>query len=346
VFRNFLKLSFVLFLFGCVQGAKPTETKVERQCVNKPLIVGHRGASGYVPEHTLRSYELAIEMGADFIEPDLVMTKDRVLIVRHENEISETTDVATKFPKRKTKKSVDGKETEGWFSEDFTLAEIKQLKTKERLPTRSQELNGKFEIPTFEEVLTFAALQEKKRGRRIGIVPEIKHSTYFRERGLAMEEPLVNLLKKYDRLRNDGRTLVQSFEVENLKRLRRLTSIELVQLIDDPGLVPFDVRQMGGKKTYLQMVTADGFSEIKTYADWVSPHKSYLLNTEFVKQAHAVGLKVMPYTFREEGDYAAYFELGIDGLFTDFPDRAQSAWRAFSEIQDSLCKQTTSPVAN
>lgn len=315
---------------------------------NTPLIIGHRGAPGHAPEHTERSYELAVQMGADYIEPDLVATRDGVLISRHENEISETTDVAKKFPSRKTTKIVDGETIKGWFTEDFSLAEIKTLKAKERLPFRDQKQNGVYSILTFEEILQLRQNLSKKYGRDIGLAPELKHSTYFRSIGLPLEETFVALIKKYNLNSDSSPLLVQSFEVSNLKELKSKIKTPLVQLIGDPEDTPEDLKKSGKKLLYRDMVTPVGLKEIAFYATWVSPAKNYIFPsnrlgllqapTSLVAEAHKVGLKVVPYTFRNEkiflpkndwldpkGEYRRYFELGVDALFSDFPETAFAA---------------------
>ena len=322
----------------------------------KPLVLGHRGACGYRPEHTLASYQLAIDQGADFIEPDLVSTKDGVLIARHENEISETTDVATKFPDRKTTKTIDGKSVTGWFTEDFTLKEIKTLRAKERLAFRDQSFNGQFEIPTFKEVLALVKEQSKKQKREIGIYPETKHPTYFQSIKLNLEEPLANELKKAGLNKKTSPVFIQSFELTNLKKLKKLTKNKLVFLIDDPEVVPADFVVAGEKRTYLQLMTPEGLKEIAKTADGIGPYKRYLLPTKIVtdkkgekseeklpptplvKMAHDAGLLVHPYTFRSEekyllkeynkdpqAEYLEFFAMGVDGLFSDFPDQAVKA---------------------
>ena len=322
----------------------------------KPLILGHRGACGYRPEHTLASYQLAIDMGADYIEPDLVSTKDGVLIARHENEISETTDVAVKFPDRKTTKTIDGKSVSGWFTEDFTIKEIKTLRAKERLAFRDQSFNGQFEIPTFKEVIELAQSQGKKLKRTIGLYPETKHPTYFQSIKLSLEEPLVKELKAAGLNKKSSAVFIQSFELGNLKKLKTLTQNKLVFLIDDPEVVPADFQASGDKRTYLQLMTPEGLKEIKKAADGIGPYKRYLLPTKIVtgkdgktseeklaptplvKMAHAVGLLVHPYTFRSEekyllkeynkdpqAEYLEFFALGVDGVFTDFTDQAVRA---------------------
>ncbi len=310
----------------------------------KPLIIAHRGASGYLPEHTLEGYARAIEMGADFIEPDLVSTKDGVLIARHENEMSETTDVAAKFPDRKTKKVIDGRTVDGWFSEDFTLAEIKTLRAKERLSFRDQANNGKFQVPTFAEVLALVNAAK----RPVGVYPETKHPTYFAGLGLALEAPLLEDLRSAKLDGATSRVFIQSFEVSNLKALKTRTNLPLVQLLGEATERPFDQEAAGGPLTYGDMATSKGMIEIATYAAGIGPYKAYIIGvdregnaaapTDFIARAHAAGLKVHPYTFRSEerylakafkadpiAEYCAFFAAGVDGLFSDFADTALKA---------------------
>jgi len=325
---------FCLFIFSC---ATSNHSPAPQEC-RKPFVMGHRGASGYAPEHTLRSYELALDQGADYIEPDLVMSKEGVLIVRHENEISETTDVEKKFPHRKKAvKNIDGIEVTGWFTEDFTWAELQKLRAKERLSYRSHTEDGKHKIVSFEEFLKFTVEQEKKSGHTIGIIPEIKHSTYFEKIGLPMEDKVVQLLKKYKKDRRDSKVIIQSFEVDNLKKLRLMIDVDIVQLLDESGV---------------SMATLAGFKEMRQYADWVSPHKSFIVQvgadgeiknkTSFVTLAHEAGLKVVPYTFRSDtqnlakaykgnpaNEYQLFFDLGVEGVFSDFPDHAVKAVQAY-----------------
>jgi glycerophosphoryl diester phosphodiesterase len=295
------------------------------------LIIGHRGASGHRPEHTIESYRLAAEMGADFIEPDLVATKDGVLIARHENEISGTTDVAEKFAGRKRTAEIDGTMVTGWFSEDFTLAEIKTLRATERLPFRSHEYDGRFEIPTFEEVVTLAQELGRARGRAVGVYPETKHPTYFRSIGLPLEERLLDVLARHGWNTGGSPVFIQSFE-DNLRRIRPLTTVRLIRLIE--GRVPSD----------------DELREIRTYADGIGPNtrlivpctpdRALLPPTDLVTRAHVAGLVVHAWTLRAEpvflspsyhGDFGAEFrqlrDLGVDGVFTDFPDAAVTALR-------------------
>jgi glycerophosphoryl diester phosphodiesterase len=314
----------------------------------KPLVIAHRGASGYLPEHTLEAYQRAIDMGADFIEPDLVLTKDGVLIARHENELSDTTDAAQKFPAKKTKKVIDGREVEGWFSEDFTLAEIKTLRANERLKSRDQSNNGKFLVPTFAEVLALANAQGAKRGRPVGVYPETKHPTYFVKIGLPHEGALLKDLAAAGLATAKDRVFIQSFEVSNLQQLKAKTTLPLVQLLGDPNERPYDQEAAGKPLTYGAMVTDKGFRDMAAYAAGVGPFKAYILATnadgtpvaptDFVTRAHAAGLKVHPYTFRNDpnyvakvyggdpvAEYCAFFRTGIDGLFSDFPDTALKA---------------------
>ncbi|MGZ0148516.1 glycerophosphodiester phosphodiesterase [Kribbella sp. WER1] len=321
------------------------------------VIVGHRGASGYRPEHTLASYELAARMGADFIEPDLVTTKDRVLVARHEPEIGGTTDVANhpEFKDRKKTKMLDGVATTGWFAEDFTLAELKTLRAVERIPAVRQHntvFNGRYQIPTFQEVVDLSKRLSKELGRPIGIYPETKHPTYFRLQGLPLEPVLVRALNQNGLNRPGAKVYVQSFEVANLKALHRELRVPLVQLTSASG-APYDFVVSGDKRTYADIVSAAGLREVATYADGVGPSKDQVIPldatgklgtpTALVANAHKAGLVVHPYTFRVEntflpadfdsstvasdsgdlfGEIAAYRRAGIDGLFTDNTDIA------------------------
>ncbi len=316
---------------------------------HRPIIIGHRGASGYRPEHTLASYELAIAMGADFIEPDLVSTQDGVLIARHENEISGTTDVGDhpEFAARKATKQIDGREVTGWFSEDFTLAEIKTLRARERLPFRSQFYNGRFEVPTFTEVIALAKRKSAETGRTIGVYPETKHPTYFRSLGLPLEEPLLTVLQAAGYRGRTAPVYIQSFEVGNLKTLRKVTDLPLIQLLEAAGR-PWDFAVTGDPRTYRDLATPAGLAEIATYADGIGPDKRMIVPagpdgrllpaTSLVADAHAARLLVHPWTFRSDGsflapnyeghperEYEKFFALGVDGLFSDFPDTAVHA---------------------
>lgn len=305
--------------------------------MSDPIVIAHRGASGLRPEHTIASYTLAIEQGADFIEPDLVPTKDGVLVARHENEISETTDIAAhpEFADRRTTKTIDGATVTGWFTEDFTLAELKTLRAKERLPLlRGTTHDGRYDIPTFAEILVLA------RAHDVGVYPETKHPSYFAAIGLETDTPLVAQLRAAGWDRADAPVFIQSFEVANLKRLKTMTNVRLIQLMDAKG-APAD----GTHPTYAAMATPAGLKAIAAYAYGIGPNKTMIRDgdavpTSLVADAHAAGLKVHPWTFRAENvflpaslrrgidprahgrledEIARYLELGVDGVFTDFP---------------------------
>lgn len=334
----------------------------------KPLVIAHRGASGYLPEHTQAAYSVAILQGADFIEPDLVMTKDGHLIARHDNVLDLTTDVARRpeFADRRTTKVVDGVTVTGWFSEDFTLTEIKQLRATERIPDvrpANARFDGQFQVPTLQEIIDLVKSHERALGRRIGLYPETKHPTYFQRLGLPMEEPLVEMLCRNGYEEAPERVFIQSFEVGNLRKLDSMTPIPLVQLLGREGK-PYDVEAERGALTYDQMATPQGLADIATYADGVGPEKYHFIlapdvegrldpanATDFVKNAHAVGLKVHPYTFRAEnrflpaslrssddpnalgdgeGEIAAFLATGVDGFFTDQADVGVRARDAFA----------------
>lgn len=312
-----------------------------------PLILGHRGASGYRPEHTLASYQLAIEMGADFIEPDLVMTKDKVLMARHENEISGTTDVATKFPARKTTKTVDGESITGWFIEDFTLKEVKSLRAKERLEFRDHSYDGKFEVPTLTEILELVKKESKARKRVIGVYPELKHPSYFTSAGLPLEKALVTALKKHGLNKKGAAVYIQSFELESLQKIKKLTPLPLVFLIDDPEKIPYDFVVAGKKTTYKELLKPESLKELSQVISGIGPYKRYIVPeekgqklapTSLITDAHAAGLIVHAYTFRSEeryllkeykndpqAEYLEFFKLGVDGVFSDFADQAVRA---------------------
>jgi glycerophosphoryl diester phosphodiesterase len=317
-----------------------------------PLVLAHRGASGYRPEHTLESYQLAIEMGADFIEPDLVMTKDKILMARHENEISGTTDVALKFPERKATKTVDGESITGWFIEDFTVKEIKTLRAKERLEFRDQSYNGQFEVPTFAEVLKLVKTESKSRKRLIGVYPELKHPSYFASVKLPLEKVLVQDLKKHGFNKKNSAVYIQSFEMGVLSKLKKLTSLPLIFLIDDPNKIPYDSILAGKKTTYLELIKPESLKELSKTISGIGPYKRYIVPTNdkqeklaatnLVADAHAAGLLVHAYTFRsEEGyllkeykndpqaEYLEFYKLGVDGVFTDFTDHAIRAKETF-----------------
>lgn len=327
-----------------------------------PIIIAHRGASGYRPEHTLSAYELAIDMGADYIEPDLVMTKDKVLVARHENEISGTTDVGAhpEFAKRRTRKQIDGVAVSGWFTEDFTLAELKTLRARERIPElrpANTRYDGQFTIPTLEEIIALVKHKETTLHRRIGLYPETKHPSYFRGIGLAEEEPLLAILHQHGYREADAPVFIQSFEVGNLQHLRGLTRLQLIQLIEAEGS-PYDFVQSGDTRTYADLIKPTGLAGIARYAQGIGPDKRLIIASDpqgkllapspLIKNAHAAGLQVHPWTLRSENlflpldyrrgrdsdpaypalhgdaekEYQLLFSLGVDGLFSDFSDTA------------------------
>ena len=322
----------------------------------RTLVIGHRGASGYRPEHTLASYELAARMGADFIEPDLVTTKDRVLVARHEPEIGGTTDVATRpeFASRRATKLLDGVSVTGWWTEDFTLAELKTLRAVERLPDVRQEstmYDGRFEVPTLAEVLELRARLSRELGREIGVYPETKHPTYFQRLGLALEPVLLATLRRYGLNSSHAPVFVQSFETTNLRQLRRLgLRTPSVQLLSATG-APYDLVAAGDPRTYADLATPAGLADIARYADGIGPDKNQVIPrnadgtlaapTALVGDAHRAGLLVHPYTFRAENAFlptelrrgtnltdfgwaideqVTFLRAGVDGLFTDQPD--------------------------
>jgi glycerophosphoryl diester phosphodiesterase len=270
-----------------------------------PLIIAHRGASGERPEHTRAAYELAIQQGADFIEPDLVMSRDGVLIVRHENEISGTTDVAGKaeFADRRATKTIDGQTVTGWFTEDFTLAELKTLRARERLPAirpANTAFDGQDPILTFDEVLVLAAEASARSGRIIGVAPELKHPTYFLGIGLPMEPPLIAALTAHGLMGADAPVLIQCFEVDALRSLDQSTDAPLLQLVASGG-GPADHPD----QTYASMITPEGLAEIRSYADWIGADTALIeptpgAPTALITDAHAAGLKVAAWTFRAE----------------------------------------------
>ena len=266
-----------------------------------PILIAHRGASGHRPEHTLEAYRLAVEMGADFIEPDLVSTKDGVLLARHENEIGATTDAAERFPDRKRSKVIDGQSIAGWFSEDFTLAEMQTLRARERLAFRSHAYDGKFPIATFDEVIELAQRLGAARGRPVGVYPETKHPTYFRSIGLPLEEKLVASLAKHGWNRGDAPVFIQSFEQENLRELHKKTPVPLIQLVSDAKLA-----------------SDEGLASMAAYAKGIGPEKRLVLPvnadgslgtpTGLVERAHRAGLLVHVWTLRADKEFlpAAY----------------------------------------
>ncbi|WP_242612889.1 glycerophosphodiester phosphodiesterase [Janibacter limosus] len=322
--------------------------------MSDPLVLAHRGASGYRPEHTLAAYDLAVEQGADYIEPDLVMTKDGVLVDRHEPEIGGTTDVADRpeFADRRTTKQVDGASVTGWFVDDFTLAELKTLRTKERLGDLrpgSSTYDGQFQVPTFEEVLAQREALSRSTGRVIGIIPEIKHSTYLHAEGFDPEAEVTRLVKAYHLDHRKAPIWVQSFELTALKSLREHGYRGKSTFLTTVKGGPYDLREQG--TTYAELTTAASMQELSQWIDGFGPEKNAVIArnadgtlgepTSFVDDAHAAGLKVTPWTFRAENtflptDYRTgsdpathgrmadevtrFFEVGVDGVFCDQPD--------------------------
>jgi glycerophosphoryl diester phosphodiesterase len=343
-------------LLACMSVARGDERKI---------VIAHRGASGERPEHTLEAYRLGIEQGADFVEPDLVATKDGVLVCRHENEISGTTDVAShpEFAARRATKTVDGASVSGWFTEDFTLAELKTLRARERLPElRGTAFDGRFEVPAFEELLQLLATENarpERRRRPVGVYPETKHPSYFTGLGLALEERLVEALERHGLDRADAAVFVQSFEVDNLRRLKSLTHVPLIQLIEAAGR-PWDLTLGRSARTYADLLTPEGLREVARYARGIGVDKALVLPrdddgrllpaTHLVRDAHAAGLLVHVFTLRAEnrflpadfrsskapaarGDLAAeaeaFLQAGVDGYFVDQPELGVRARDAF-----------------
>jgi glycerophosphoryl diester phosphodiesterase len=364
----------------------------------RPLVIGHRGASGYLPEHTLESYALAIELGADYIEPDLVATKDGVLIARHEPNMINTTNVKDlpQFANRKRKAVVDGVEEEGFFASDFTYAEIEQIRAVQAFGERDQGFNGQYRIPTFDEVIELAKRKGREESRTIGVYPETKHPTYHQNLGLALEDRVLHALRRQGWNHRGAPVFIQSFEQANLKYLRSKTSVKLVQLVDandvnadgtldftPPFDRPYDWAVAGRAGSYADLLTPAGLAEVRTYADGIGPWKPYLISSACVKvennactdingdgrvndadrkllpasaviaNAHAQGLLVHPYTFRNEqrrlasdyagnpvNEYLAFYEAGVDGLFSDFADSAvvaRSLWVLKNDPDAAKC---------
>ena len=337
-----------------------------RLAAEKPLLFAHRGASALRPEHTLASYAKAIADGADYIEPDLVCTRDGILVARHEADLTETTDVAKRpeFAARRTRKTIDGQQHQGWFVEDFTLAELKTLRAVERLPKvrpGNTQYDGQFQIPTWEEIIEFAAAHSATSGRLIGLVPELKSSTYFASVGLPLEDRFIGTLLEHEYTRR-APLEVQSFEIANLKYLRgklgKRSNLRLMQLVALGEIRPSDVAAANGTLTFGAMTTPAGLREIATYADVVAPptrgiiplgkDERLLAPTALVDDAHRAGLLVHTWTFRPENRFLAadfrngegenarnpagsvaeikrYLQTGIDGLFSDDSALARQA---------------------
>ena len=321
--------------------------------MRRPAVIAHRGASGLRPEHTIEAYRLGIAQGADFVEPDLVMTRDGALVARHENEISGTTDVADRaeFAERRATRMVDGRQLTGWFTEDFTLAELRTLRARERLPElrpASAAYDGRFGLVTLEEIIALVGEESRARGREIGIVAELKHAAHFDEIRLPIDRALLPLIAGLGR---DDPFFIECFEPGILSRLRGQTEVRLAQLLAETGGPPD-----GAPVGYAEMVTPAGLAEIARYADAIGPAKALIVPrdadgaslapTSLVADAHAAGLLVFPWTFRSEnfflpaelrragdlrthGDAAAeyrlFYDLGVAAVFSDFPEQAVAA---------------------
>jgi len=383
LYKSTLLAAMMLALFSLQTAAEANPPHTEL-LINTPIVIGHRGTAGYRPEHTIEGYTLAIEMGADFIEPDLVLTKDGFMVARHEPMIGGTTDVAThpEFATRKTKRRVDGVEYNDWFVTDFTLAEIKTLRAVQSRADRDQQYNGLFQIPTLDEVIALAKSKSKASGRAIGIYPEIKHSTYHANVKGSNNHKLYGLhyfedklLKKLHQAYGNNAcaaVFIQSFEVSNLQYLSHKTDIQLVQLVDAddvnadgsislvaPYKQPYDLVMSGDTRTFADLLTDKGLDFVKSYADAIGPWKPYLVktvddsidrngdgkitindrrvdgSTGVLEMAHDKGLLVHSWTFRNDAsgygftdpkeEMTYYYDLGVDGLFTDFADTGVEA---------------------
>jgi glycerophosphoryl diester phosphodiesterase len=353
-----LTIATVLPLSAPVTATSADHDRPRAAATSAPLVLGHRGASGYRPEHTLASYELAARMGADYIEPDVVSTKDHVLVARHENEIGGTTNVADhpEFADRKTTKTVDGVPVTGWFTEDFTLVELKTLRAKERLPQVRQEntiYDGRFEIPTLAEVLRLRERLSAELHRQIGVYPETKHPTYFRSIGLPLERSLIRELDRAGLNRPDAPVFVQSFEPGNLVLMNNALGLRTrtVFLTSATG-APYDTVAAGHPIPYSVLVSPVGLRGLKAGGiDGIGPDKNQVIPrraddtlgtpTSLVRDAHAAGMTVHPYTFRAENQFlpadyrlgtnpndfgraideqVTFLRAGVDGVFTDQAD--------------------------
>ena len=390
--NSLIKVCNALFGLALVlAAATPVAAQEEnprRRADNAPLVIGHRGgANGYLPEHTLEAYALGISLGADYIEPDLVATKDGHLIARHEPNLIDTTNVKElpQFANRRRTAMVDGVATDGFFASDFTLAEIKQLRAVQSFPERDQGFNGRFQIPTLVEVIELAKRKSREEGRRIGIYPETKHPTYHQGIGLPLEDRLLGVLSAAGWNQRNAPVFIQSFETANLRYLRSKTSVRLIQLVDandvkpdgsldfgKPYDKPYDWVVSNRDGQFKDLLTPRGLQEVRGYADGIGPWKPYLISSackavqggacadvtgdgvvderdrvllppsDVIANAHKLGLLVHPYTFRSEqkrltgsfggnpiNEYLAFYEAGVDGLFSDFADTAVAARAMF-----------------
>ncbi|CAD5371899.1 Glycerophosphoryl diester phosphodiesterase [Rubrivivax sp. A210] len=378
-------LAAALVLAGTAAQAHDGRGREGANALPAPLVIGHRGGgSGYLPEHTLEAYALGIELGADFVEPDLVATKDGHLIARHEPNLKDTTNVSAlpQFAARRRTVMLDGIPTDGWWASDFTLAEIRQLRAVQPVGARSQAFNGRFQIPTLEEVIALAKNKAREQGRTIGIYPETKHPTYHQQIGLALEDRLLAALTRAGWNHREAPVFIQSFETANLRYLRSKTRVRLVQLVDADDLAadgtitfaapfdkPYDWVVSGRAGLFKDLLTPAGLAEVASYADGIGPWKYYIQSTackalnaaggcadvngdgavneadrvavpatDLVQRAHSLGLVVHTWTFRNErnrqplddgiqpsNEYTRFFDLGVDGVFSDFADTAYAA---------------------
>lgn len=379
--RFFSPIIFAIVSAGCAN-MKPQSDEF-----SLPIVIAHRGASGYLPDHTIEAYALAIDMGADFIEPDLVSTKDGHLIARHEPNLIATTDVASRaeFADRKRKANVDGVDEEGFFASDFTLAEIKTLGAAQQFSERDATFNGKFRVPTLAEVIELAKRKAKEIGRTIGIYPETKHPTYHRALGLPLEERLIAALKNANWQHRDAPVFIQSFEPSSLRFLRERIQVKQVQLVMASGVAadgtlefnppygrPYDWTVSGETRTFRDLVTPQGLAEIKTYADGIAVWKPFIVSagtdatgpaafneanrklvapSPLIGEAHRAGLVVHAWTFRNEphrlaadykgnpiSEYLKFYQLGVDGVFSDFSDTAITARRIYRLQRETSTK--------
>ena len=379
--RFFSPIIFAIVSAGCAN-MKPQSDEF-----SLPIVIAHRGASGYLPDHTIEAYALAIDMGADFIEPDLVSTKDGHLIARHEPNLIATTDVASRaeFADRKRKANVDGVDEEGFFASDFMLAEIKTLGAAQQFSERDATFNGKFRVPTLAEVIELAKRKAKEIGRTIGIYPETKHPTYHRALGLPLEERLIAALKNANWQHRDAPVFIQSFEPSSLRFLRERIQVKQVQLVMASGVAadgtlefnppygrPYDWTVSGETRTFRDLVTPQGLAEIKTYADGIAVWKPFIVSagtdatgpaafneanrklvapSPLIGEAHRAGLVVHAWTFRNEphrlaadykgnpiSEYLKFYQLGVDGVFSDFSDTAITARRIYRLQRETSTK--------
>lgn len=372
LFKMLLGLILVAPLAACNDDDDNDDFRPPGNVEAKIIIVGHRGASALRPEHTLAAYQKAMDDGADFIEPDLVSTQDGVLVARHENEIGGTSNVSTlaQFKNREKTKIIDGVSIKGWFTEDFSFQELNQnVKARERIPEyrpNNTQYNDQYAIPTLEQIIDLAEQNYKKTGKIVGLYIETKHPTYFQKIGLALEDPLLKTLAKHPYTRDIAPIYLQSFEVTNLKYFKQqltlhksLKNAKIIQLLDTPTASPADFVATANPQKYLDLAQPAGLKQIASYADGVGPSKTYIFSntdqnttTSFVKDAHAVGLKVHPYTLRPENgflpnylrcsqvateqcttgslkEFERFFNAGVDGVFTDHPALGRQALNTF-----------------